>query len=180
MEVAQMARTVVPAKMTADLDGDFVVFLIGMRVNKWWKLHRWLPVAWAMGPMLRVLFQRPELGLLGAHSWIGPRGPMVVQYWRSVTHLESFARDTSLPHHPAWRAFHRAVGTSGDVGIWHETYLVRAGGWETFYGNMPRFGLATAGDHVPVGAKGETAAQRRAASSRTDSRTASGSRTDSR
>jgi len=152
-----------PGRMTAHMDGDFVVFLIGMRINKWWKLHLWWPVLRAMGPMLRVLYQRPELGFLGAHTWLGPRGPMVVQYWRSVEQLEEFARATSLPHHPAWRAFNRKVGSSGDVGIWHETYVVRAGDWESIYGNMPRFGLAAAGAHLPVAAKGETAAQRRAA-----------------
>ena len=150
-----------PGRMTADLDGDFVVFLIGMRINKPWKLHKWLPVLWAMAPMLRVLSERRDLGLLGYHTWLGPSGPMVVQYWRSVEDLERFARDASLPHHPAWRAFNRAVGASGDVGIWHETYLVRAGEYETVYGNMPRFGLARAGAHLPVSAKGETAAQRR-------------------
>ena len=152
-----------PGRMTADLDGDFVVFLIGMRINKPWKLHKWLPVFRAMAPMLRVLSQRPDLGLLGFHTWLGPSGPLVVQYWRSVEDLESFARDASLPHHPAWRAFNRAIGDSGDVGIWHETYLVRAGEYETLYGNMPRFGLAEAGTHLPVSAKGETAAQRRRA-----------------
>jgi hypothetical protein len=89
----------------------------------------------------------------------------VVQYWRTVDQLEAFARQASLPHHPAWRAFNRKVGTSGDVGIWHETYVVRAGGWETLYGNMPRFGLAVAGEHLPVAAKGDAAAQRRAAGS---------------
>lgn len=156
-------RSVYPGRMTADIDGDFVVFLIGMRINKWWKVHLWWPVFRAMGPMLRVLYRRPELGFLGAHTWIGPRGPMVVQYWRSVEQLEEFARSASLPHHPAWRAFNRTVGTSGDVGIWHETYVVRAGDWESVYGNMPRFGLAAAGGHLPVAAKGETAAQRRAA-----------------
>jgi Domain of unknown function (DUF4188) len=31
-------------RYVADLEGDFVVFLIGMRINKPWKLHRWLPV----------------------------------------------------------------------------------------------------------------------------------------
>jgi hypothetical protein len=160
-----MARPVA-GRMTAGVEGDFVVFLIGMRINKWWKVHRWLPVARAMSPMLRTLFQRPELGLLGAHTWIGPRGPIVVQYWRSVEQLEEFARAAALPHHPAWRAFNRAVGRSGDVGIWHETYQVRAGDWETFYGNMPRFGLASAGEHLPVAATGDTAAQRRAAGTR--------------
>jgi hypothetical protein len=37
-------------RLTASIDGDFVVFLIGMRFNSWWKLHRWLPVAQAMPP----------------------------------------------------------------------------------------------------------------------------------
>jgi hypothetical protein len=147
--------------MTADLDGEFVVFLIGMRINKWWKPHRWVPVFRAFGPILRTLHQQPELGFLGGHGWIGASGPMMVQYWRSVAQLEAFARDASLPHHPAWRAFNRTVGASGDVGVWHETYLVGPGRWETLYGNLHRFGLAAAGEHLPVAAKGETAAQRR-------------------
>jgi hypothetical protein len=151
---------VIPARMTSDLEGDFVVFLIGMRINKPWKLHKWWPVAMAMGPMLRVLSQRKDLGLLAFHSWISPSGPMVVQYWRSAEHLQRFAKDTSLPHHPAWRKFNRRVATSGDVGIWHETYQVSAGRHETVYANMPRFGLANAGEHLPVAARGDSAAQR--------------------
>ena len=43
---------IIPARMTAKLDGDFVVFLIGMRVKKWWKFWKWLPVATAMPRML--------------------------------------------------------------------------------------------------------------------------------
>lgn len=147
-------------RMTAALDGDFVVFLIGMRVNKPWKLHKWIPVARAMRPMLRVLSERPDLGLLGVQSFIGIHGPMLVQYWRSVEQLQRFATDASLPHHPAWRAFNRRVGNDGDVGIWHETYLVRAGEYETVYGNMPPFGLARAGQHLPVSARGESARAR--------------------
>ncbi|GII20866.1 DUF4188 domain-containing protein [Planosporangium mesophilum] len=153
--------------MTADMPGDFVVFLIGMRVNKPWKLHKWVPVARAMAPMLRTLNSREDLGLLGMHTWIGPRGPMFVQYWRSAEHLDRFARDSSLPHHAAWRAFNRRVGSDGDVGVWHETYLVSAGNYETIYANLPRFGLAAAGQHLPVTAKGDRAAERRGAAPRT-------------
>jgi len=151
---------VIPARMTADLDGDFVVFLIGMRINKPWKLHKWWPVAKAMAPMLRVLSQRKDLGLLGFHTWVSLTGPLLVQYWRSTEHLERFASDASLPHHAAWKKFNRLVGTSGDVGIWHETYLVADGRYETIYGNMPLFGLAAAGAHRPVASRGERAAQR--------------------
>ena len=152
-----------PGRMTARLDGDFVVFLIGMRINKPWKLHKWLPVAKAMVPMLRTLSRSRDLGLLGYHSWIGPSGPLLVQYWRSVEQLEEFAKAASLPHRPAWRAFNRTVGGSGDVGIWHETYVVRDGAYEVLYGNMPRFGLAQAGDHVPLSSATQGAAGRRTA-----------------
>ena len=32
-------------KMTAEIESEFVVFLIGARINKPWKIHKWLPVA---------------------------------------------------------------------------------------------------------------------------------------
>jgi hypothetical protein len=155
-----------PARMTASVDGDFVVFLIGMRINRPWKVHKWLPVFQAMVPMLRVLMQRTDLGLLGFRTWMSASGPMVVQYWRSVEDLERFARDSSLPHHAAWRRFNQRVATSGDVGIWHETYVVSAGAYECVYVNMPRFGLGNAGDHLPVAARGERSTERRAAAAR--------------
>ncbi|MEV4415330.1 DUF4188 domain-containing protein [Catellatospora sp. NPDC049609] len=155
--------SVVPGRMSAHIEGDFVVFLIGMRFNKPWKIHKWWGAFTAMPRMLKVLFQRPELGLLGAQTAFTASGPVSIQYWRSAEHLEAFARNAALPHHPAWRAFNKLVGGNGDVGIWHETYQVSAGRYETLYGNMPRFGLARAGEHVPVARKGETAAQRRGA-----------------
>ena len=43
-----------------------------------------------------------------------------------------------------------AIGTSGDVGIWHETYLVGEGRHESVYVNMPPFGLGRAGQLVPA------------------------------
>ncbi|HEU5060434.1 MAG TPA: DUF4188 domain-containing protein, partial [Kofleriaceae bacterium] len=56
-------------RMTASLDGDVVVFLIGMRVNSWWRVHQWLPMARAMRRMVRELEATPELGLLSRQSW---------------------------------------------------------------------------------------------------------------
>lgn len=153
----------VPGYMTAEIEGDFVVFLIGMRINRPWKLHKWIPVSAAMAPMLRELSKRKELGMLGFHTWIGPSGPLLVQYWRSVEQLEDFAKEARLPHRPAWKRFNKLVGGSGDVGIWHETYLVTGGGYESVYANMPRFGLAVAADHVPLSRGTRTAADRRAA-----------------
>lgn len=90
----------------------------------------------------------------------GMRGPLVVQYWRSFADLDRFARDSADPHRPAWQRFNRNVGSSGEVGIWHETYEVRSGEYECMYGNMPRVGLAAAAEHLPIGRKTDSAAQR--------------------
>ena len=45
-----------------------VLFLIGARILKWWAIHQWLPVVLAMGKMLRLLRQDPELA--GRHVLI--------------------------------------------------------------------------------------------------------------
>jgi len=151
--------TVRKGRFTASPERDFVVFLIGMRFNKPWKVHQWLPVARAMPPMLRVLREYPELGCLGSHQWVA-RTTILVQYWESFEHLERFARDEHLPHLEPWRRFNRAVRNSGDVGVWHETYKVRAGEFEAVYANMPAFGLAAATKHVPIALIGQSSAER--------------------
>jgi hypothetical protein len=141
---------IVPARMTAQLDGDFVVFLIGMRINKWWKFWKWLPVATAMPRMLIELAKQPELGLLHARNVFGFPNLLVIQYWRSFEQLQAYATNQSLAHLPAWRDFNRRVASNGDVGVWHETFLVKGGAHETLYNNMPRWGLANAGTWVPA------------------------------
>ena len=146
-----------PRRMTAELEGDFVVFLIGMRINKPWKVHKWWPVFMAMRPMIKELEGRPESGFLG-HIF-GFKA--IVQYWRSFEHLEAYARSHDQKHWPAWLDFNKRVGGSrGDVGIWHETYQVRAGEYETVYSGMPPYGLGTAGKLVPISAKRESARER--------------------
>jgi hypothetical protein len=40
-------------RYTAEMPDDFVVFLIGMRLNRPWKVHKWFPVFLAMPRMLR-------------------------------------------------------------------------------------------------------------------------------
>jgi len=148
-------------RVTADVEGEFVVFLIGMRVNRPWKLHRWLPVFMAMPRMLRELAKSPEMGLLGYRQHLAnPLSPMVLQYWRSFEDLERFARSKDSTHFPAWVKFNKSVGSNGDVGIWHETYRVAAGGYECVYNNMPDFGLAKATKVVLASGRRETAAGR--------------------
>ncbi|MEO8899016.1 MAG: DUF4188 domain-containing protein [Candidatus Dormibacter sp.] len=144
------------------IDGSFVVFLIGMRVNKPWKVAEWLPVARAMPTMLQELYSHPEKGFLGGEMFLSfaNRAPALVQYWRSFDHLDHFARDRNDIHLPAWREFNRRVGGVGSVGIWHETYLVEPGRYEAIYGNMPRFGLGKVAEHLPAGGRLETARRR--------------------
>lgn len=119
------------------------VFLIGMRVNRWWQLGK---TAWTirqMPPMLRELSRDPESGLLGFHNWFG-RTTLLLSYWRSPEHLMRYAARPDATHRPAWSGFNRLIGNSGDVGIWHETYQVQPGSAEGVYVNMPDFGLGNA------------------------------------
>ncbi len=141
---------IIAQRMTAEIEGDFVVFLIGMRINKLWKINKWLPIFMAMPKMLIELAQHKEMGMLGARTHLGLRNTMVVQYWRSFDHLAAYAGNRNAAHFPAWMAFNKHVSSNGDVGIWHETYHVAAGQHESVYNNMPAYGLGAAGTLVPA------------------------------
>ena len=149
--------TIIKGRQQAHPDKPLALFLIGMRINRFWKPHKWLPVATAMPRMLAELARAPDLGLLHARFQVGFTNLMVVQYWRSFAHLHRYATDRDLAHLPAWKAFNQAVASNGDVGIWHETYLVRAGEHESVYNNMPPFGLGVAGRLVPAQGRKTTA-----------------------
>jgi hypothetical protein len=155
-------------RFAAEIDGDFVVFLIGMRINQLWAMHKWLPVALAMPRMLKELKKQPELGLLGAAYYKGPRTAMTVQYWRSFEQLHAYAHAKDKDHLPAWTEFNRRVGATGAVGVFHESYLVSAGRYEAVYVNMPRFGLALAGGMVPAVGRMQSAKERIKASAEKD------------
>src|SRR5262245_6564403 len=132
-----------------------------MRVNRWRRLRSWWPTFVAMPGMLREL-QDADLGLLGARAYWSGRVFLVVQYWRSAQELGAYARDASRLHAPAWGAFNKEVAATGDVGIFHETYVVPRDGIETLYGNMVPFGLAAATGWVARGSSSvHTAAQHR-------------------
>jgi hypothetical protein len=147
-------------RWSAEVSEPLVVFLIGMRVNKLWKIRQWWWVAQAMPRMLRRLTKVPELGLMHVEGFTRGRTSLMVQYWRSFEDLERFARDRDLPHLDAWRRWNRQIRDSGDVGFWHETYTVAPGSVEAVYGNMPLFGLAAATRPVPAGNVGQSAGHR--------------------
>ena len=139
--------TVYPGRYTTSIEGTFVVFLIGFRINRLFAVRKWLPVVKAMSPMLRELYANPSLGFLSAHTSVYWRGGMVTQYWRSFDDLVAYAQSRDAAHLPAWKAFNQSVGSDGTVGIWHETYQVAAGHYEAIYANMPRYGLSIVGTH---------------------------------
>lgn len=147
---------IIERRVCAEIEGGFVLFLIGMRVNRPWKIWKWWPVATAMPRMLAELAAQPARGLLHARNHFGLRTAMVVQYWRSFEDLEAYSRDRDAAHLPARRAFNKAIASNGDVGIWHETYLVKPGHYENIYNNMPPFGLGAAATLVDaLGARQE-------------------------
>ncbi|MEM9406877.1 MAG: DUF4188 domain-containing protein [Acidobacteriota bacterium] len=137
---------VFPGRYSAQIEGDFVVFLIGARVNRLSKLLTFVPIARAMSRMQQEVLANPELGCLHIENWFG-RTTMSVQYWRSFEHLEAYSRNPSAEHLPAWRDFNKKVRDNGSIGIWHETFKVREGEYEAIYGNMHQFGLGVAGEH---------------------------------
>ena len=153
-------------RWTAEIEGDFVVFLIGARANKPWqivKIFQDLGGRRGMNHMLKYLTEHPEKGLLGYETM----GVVNVQYWRSFAHLEAFAKDKDDPHLEAWRNYWKRVGKDTRAGIWHETFLVRDGEYEVIYGNMPPIGLGKATKLVPL-AESVSARQRLKALARTE------------
>jgi hypothetical protein len=67
-------------RMMAEIDGDFVVFLIGARFNSFHLLKTVLDLGGRRGMkhMLDYLVEHPEKGLLGYQMGL----PIIVQYWR--------------------------------------------------------------------------------------------------
>jgi hypothetical protein len=151
-------------RVCAEMDGPFVLFMIGARINRWWKPWIYFPFAATMPRMLAELAANPDLGLLHVRQHFGPGSATLVQYWRSFEHLEAYARDKGRVHQPVWAWFNKRFGSNGDIGIWHETYLIQPGAYENVYNNMPPHGLGAAGTLVDaVGARNEARARMKAA-----------------
>jgi hypothetical protein len=131
--------------LTADFPPGTVVFLIGMRINRWRSVLTWWPVFIAMPRMLRELFTHPELGMLDARTEVGWRRATVIQYWSSMDALLAYATAADHAHLPAWRHYNRRTRSAADVvGIWHEAYIVDPAQSHVLYRNMPTFGMGKA------------------------------------
>ncbi|MCA9590169.1 MAG: DUF4188 domain-containing protein [Myxococcales bacterium] len=156
-----MTRPQRPERLTVDVTHDVVVFLIGARINRWWRVWEWLPVVLAMPRMLRELEAKPESGFLGSRG-------SGVQYWRSIEHLLAYAHDRDGEHFPAWADFNKKVARAASVGIWHETFSVPKENVEAFYFATPAAGLAGIFEAVPARGGRKTARQRLAAAATLD------------
>lgn len=86
--------SVFPGRYTAQTDDLCVVFLLGMCVNNFWAVSQWLPVAQAMPPMLKTLWQHPEEGFIGGDNFfrLFPLTTLMLFDWRSFEDLERFVR----------------------------------------------------------------------------------------
>ncbi len=142
--------TILKERLCAEVDHDIVVFVIGMRINRLWKVWKWVPVMLEMPPMIREQLTRPEIGLLSSRLTFGLRNIGVLQHWRSAADLQNYAHRPAGAHLEAWKRFNAKVGVSGDVGIWHETYVVPARSLESVFVNMPAYGLGVAGRLFPA------------------------------
>jgi hypothetical protein len=140
-------------RYTADYPDDFVVFLIGMRINKLRRLSEWWPVFRGSLAMQKETLALPGSPMLASRALVeygDPRSFVMIQYWRSFEELESWANAADLRHRPAQKKYFQKTGSNGNVGVWHETFRVTAGEFEAIYVNLHRFGLAAAGEHVPL------------------------------
>ncbi|WP_306335895.1 DUF4188 domain-containing protein [Streptomyces sp. KL118A] len=157
-----MSSKPIEGRMTAEAEGGVVVFHIGMRINAFRAVRSWWPVFVAMPRMLKELSRDRASGMLGHRLLFGgARVLYVVQYWESQEKLLAYSTAQDKAHRPAWAAFNRRIREGrGKVGFWHETFVVPAGAHEAVYVNMPPFGLGEATGVIPVGRRGERAADR--------------------
>ncbi|MBD8070166.1 DUF4188 domain-containing protein [Bacillus sp. PS06] len=144
-----MTNEIYPGRYTTDQSEDIVVFIIGMRINKRLAIHKWLPVFLAMPGMIKELFiHRENLGFLSMESYFGLKTTAMIQYWRSTDDLIAYAKQEK--HLTAWKKFNQKVGNNDAVGIYHETYQISKGNYESIYVNMPQYGLGKALKHTPI------------------------------
>jgi len=154
-----MAGQIYQGRYTVDNDKDLVVFLIGMRINKRWAIHRWVPVFLAMPGMITELYRNKEqLGFLSTESYFGLRTTVMIQYWKTADDVLAYAKKEK--HLKAWQSFNQKLKGNDAVAVYHEMYQVKAGQYEAVYANMPKYGLAHALMHIPVGKGSNTSRER--------------------
>ncbi|WP_434530111.1 DUF4188 domain-containing protein (plasmid) [Haloarcula sp. NS06] len=142
---------IIPERMAAEIDGECVIYINGMRLNKLRALPKYLHAGLEAGRMFKRLEADPDSGFLGyLPAYMGLRSGAAIQYWRSLEDIRRFARDPDGPHIPAWKWYNEEIGNNGELGFWAELYVVKDGSFETFYRNVPPTGLGEHGTLVPM------------------------------
>lgn len=138
------------AQVSNQIEEPYILLFLGIRVNHFHLFWKWIPTVLASFPMVYSLVRHRAAGFLGGQAFFFRPGLGIVQYWRSFDDLERFARSKKHPHLKGWRWYNKAIGASGQVGLFHEVFLIKPGGQEAVYDNMPPFGLSLAAKHVPA------------------------------
>ena len=139
------------SRMAAEMDGGFVIYINGMRLNKLRAIHKYLRAGLKAAKMFERLEADPDSGFLGYQpAFMGLRTGAAIQYWRSLDDIRRFAQDPDDLHVPAWMWYNSAVDSGGGVGFWAELYVIEDGNYETFFRNMPPIGLGSVGEFVPM------------------------------
>lgn len=133
----------------ARCDGDFVVFLIGVRPNGANPFTKsFSEVGKAFRSMIAELEADPTQGYMGGDVYVGANERkstiMTVQYWRSYEALQKWTHTKMGTHVNTMIEYMKKDRFEGVNGIWHETYKVRDGEYEAIYAHMPPIGLALA------------------------------------
>jgi hypothetical protein len=133
-----MDRLVQRGRKTALIKGDFAVFHIGARPNNTID-NKFKHIGDAMAAIQQELEDRPELGCLGTENYIGEngQGTFTVQYWRSLEHLNAYARSSTNRHYSPWKRLMQIGRESSDIAFWHEAFEVKDGKYECIYVNCP-------------------------------------------
>lgn len=148
-------------RMIAEVEGEFLVFMIELRIHQWWRFWNWYPVVRAMTNMLVELLGKPEYGLLHYEYWFAFRRQLILMYWRSYEQMHDWALNRDGAHIPGWKMLNKLMKEHPKLlGFWHESYVVQAGQYETFYRNVPDVGLGKAGSLTPLVGRMPTAAAR--------------------
>lgn len=129
-------------------DSDVVVFLIGLRCNS--PLGMLAPGFREVGPFFPQMVKdleahAEEFGFLGMTSWLNASDRetnneiMSVGYFKTVEGLHAFAH--SEVHRKGWEWWNANTKQYPYLSIFHETYHVPKGHWETIYVNSHVSGL---------------------------------------
>ena len=139
------------SRMIANLEGEFLVFVIELQVHKLWRFWQWYPAVKGMNRMLFELLENKEYGLLSFEYRFAMRQQFFLMYWRSYEHMHNWALSRDATHIEGWKMLNQLMRDHPDIiGFWHESFVVQPDQYESFYRNVPAVGLGQAGQLIPL------------------------------